>query len=243
MCGERCPLMATMRDGETRETHMFLRHADGHRQPVCVRTSPLRDPFGKIIGAVESFSDDTAVRAAQARVADLERLALVDPLTGLGNRRYLDMQVDSWIRDWSRTAVPFGVLFVDLDHFKQVNDTHGHDVGDEALAMVARTLTFGIRAGDILARYGGEEFVVLVRAETKGLTATAERLRSQVAASQLVAAQRRIGLTVSVGGATMADGDSAASLLRRADVALYRAKRAGRNRVEISDGPDAPGAE
>jgi diguanylate cyclase (GGDEF)-like protein/PAS domain S-box-containing protein len=235
LCGTRCPLAATMRDGQIREAHVFLRHADGSRRPVVVRAAPRYGPDGKITGAVETFSDDSVVRAARAELEDLQQIALVDQLTGLGNRRFLESKLTSWIGDWTSDKVPFGVLFADIDHFKKVNDTYGHSVGDEALAMVARTLSFVAGTNCVPARYGGEEFVVMVRGRPETLVATAEKLRSLVAASQLVIANQVIDLTISLGCATVAPGDDGASLLRRADLALYRAKEGGRNRVEADE--------
>ena len=233
LCGQACPLQATIRDGRCRDAHVFMHHADGHRQPVWVRAAPLRDPGGAIIGAVEVFSDDTAVATARAQVGELEQLALTDPLTGLGNRRYLEMQLSARLYEWTRYGTPFGVLIADIDLFKRVNDIYGHDVGDETLAMVARTLTFGLRGGDVVARYGGEEFVVIVaHTDPDGLGRTGERLRSLVAASRLVAARQSIEVTISLGGAMVTPGDSADTLLRRADTLLYAAKEAGRNQVK-----------
>jgi predicted signal transduction protein with EAL and GGDEF domain len=107
--------------------------------PVWVRSAPLHDPDGTIVGAVEVFSDDTAATTARAQVRELEQLALTDQLTGLGNRRYLEMQLRTRFHKWARYGSPFGVLIADIDWFKRVNDTYGHDIGDETLAMVART--------------------------------------------------------------------------------------------------------
>jgi diguanylate cyclase (GGDEF)-like protein/PAS domain S-box-containing protein len=232
LCGNRCPLMATMRDGQIREAHVFLRHADGSRRPVCVRAAPMFGPDGEITGAVETFSDDTAIRTARSELAELQQVAMVDTLTELGNRRFLEGQLESWVRDWADDQVPFGVLFADIDLFKKINDDYGHEMGDEALKMVARTLSFAAGPGCVPTRYGGEEFVVMVRGSADALLATAEKLRSLVAASQLVLAHQTVKLSISVGCAMACPGDGAAGLLRRADLALYRAKENGRNRVE-----------
>ena len=222
LCGAGCPLKATIRDGRCRDAHVFMHHADGHRQPVWVRAAPLRDPAGEISGAVELFSDDTAVTTARARVLEMEQLALTDPLTGLGNRRYLDAQLSSRLDEWTRYGWSFGVLIADIDLFKRVNDSYGHDAGDQALAMVARTLAFGLRGSDVVTRYGGEEFVVvLAHADPAGLASTAERLRMLVAASRLVVARQPIEVTVSLGGTLVAPGDNAEILLHRADTSLY----------------------
>jgi diguanylate cyclase (GGDEF)-like protein/PAS domain S-box-containing protein len=243
LCGSACPLTATIRDGRTSDAHVFMHHADGHRQPVWVRAAPLRGEDGTINGAVEVFSDDSAIACAQARVSELERLALTDPLTGLGNRRYLERQLSARLNEWERYGSAFGVLIADIDLFKRVNDTFGHDVGDQALAMVARTLAFGLRGNDLVGRYGGEEFVaVLSHPDPGDLALVGERLRSLVAASRLVVARQQVEVTVSLGGSLVAPGDTADTLLRRADAMLYAAKDAGRNRVHTHGIEPAPSA-
>ena len=235
LCGADCPLEAILYDGRCREAHLWLHHADGHRRPVWVRGAPIRDQGGAIVGAVEVFSDDTAVRWARARANELEQLALTDSLTGLRNRRYLENQLDSLLHEWARDGTSFGILFADIDLFKQVNDTFGHDVGDEVLAMVARTLSFGLHPDDVVARYGGEEFVAVVRRELEEFRGTAERLRTLVESSRLVVARQLIEVTISVGATVVAPGDDVESLLRRADLALYDAKQGGRNNVQIRE--------
>jgi diguanylate cyclase (GGDEF)-like protein/PAS domain S-box-containing protein len=243
LCGARCPLKATILDGRPRDTHVWLHHADGHRQPVWVRAAPIRDTGGKITGAVEVFSDDTAISLARSKVAELERMALADPLTGLGNRRYLMAELAGRCRDFVENGWGFGVLFVDIDRFKRVNDEYGHDAGDDGLKMVARTLSYALRGGEVLARYGGEEFVVLVpQADHAMLAATAELLRRLVASSRLVVHRREIPLTVSIGATVVMPGDDPETLLRRADALLYAAKDAGRDQVAI-DGPVAGGGD
>lgn len=231
LCGSRCPLSATMCDGQPREAHVYLRHADGHRQPVWMRAAAVYSD-DQIVGAVETFGDDTARRQAEVELAALREAAQVDSLTGLGNRRFLDRQLEAWLNDWGRHESPFGVLFADIDRFKAINDGYGHEVGDDALTVVGRTIAHATRANDLAARYGGEEFVLLVRGGSGEVVATAERLRRLIAASRLAAARELIEITVSIGVTMVAAGDDAETLLRRADLALHAAKQAGRNRVE-----------
>ncbi|KQP35496.1 diguanylate cyclase [Pseudorhodoferax sp. Leaf274] len=180
---------------------------------------------------------EDALAQAQCR---LQALATTDPLTGLANRRKLDEVLQLEFRRVQRGAAPLSLLLVDIDHFKQFNDTHGHHVGDEVLQRVAAEMTrLAQRAGDLAARLGGEEFVLLLPgAGAEEAALLAQALRRQVGALDLgTAAAGRI--TVSVGVATV---DAAlqlsepGELLRRADAALYRAKREGRNRV-VTAGP------
>jgi diguanylate cyclase (GGDEF)-like protein/PAS domain S-box-containing protein len=234
LCMTDCPLAATIKDGRPREATLWLRHADGHRKPVRTRTAPVRGSDGEIIGAVEVFSDDTAVLRA---VEDADRArhdALTDDLTGLPNRRLFDAALSGRLENLSRYGWQFGLLIVDIDHFKGVNDSHGHAFGDAVLVCVAQTLHGAVRAGDVLARWGGEEFTVLVESSDDArLIETAERLRALVARSETRLDGVRQRVHVSVGGALARPGDSAEALFARADAALYRAKHSGRNRIEI----------
>ncbi len=175
----------------------------------------------------------------QAANAALEQLVTTDALTGIGNRRRMSAQIGAELDRARRFGHPLALLMIDIDHFKHINDSAGHDAGDRALVAVARTLTQALRASDAAARFGGEEFVVLMP-ET-GLDVAceaAERLRAAIAALRLSGDRGQpISMTVSIGVAAFnaAHGaDTASSLLSRADRALYRAKAGGRDMVECA---------
>jgi diguanylate cyclase (GGDEF)-like protein len=194
-----------------------------------------------VSGAVEVFAENREALAAREERAELERAALIDPLTLVGNRRFADLTLASHIAGMHRLGWQFGVLLADVDGFKQVNDTHGHQAGDAALRVVAATLAGAVRAYDRVARWGGEEFLVLCPGlESAGLVALADRLRALVERSDVpVPTGGRLGLTISVGVAEAAPGDTADTLLARADAALYHAKGQGKNRVATV--PPSPG--
>ncbi len=161
-------------------------------------------------------------------------LAITDALTGLYNRRYMETHVRSLVEQAAARGKPLTLLVLDIDYFKSINDTHGHDAGDEVLREFALRVRKSIRGIDLACRYGGEEFVIVMPETDLAVgTIVAERLRRRVA-SEPFAIQRGSGsvaLTISVGIAGLCASDDAATLLKRADQALYRAKRAGRNRV------------
>jgi two-component system cell cycle response regulator len=162
-------------------------------------------------------------------------MAVTDPLTGLRNRLYLRSYLEAAMR-----TQPAAALLVDVDHFKAVNDAHGHTMGDAALHAVAERLRTHSRAADVVARWGGEEFVVaMVGATAEDAMAAAERLRAAVAEAPVArdAAGAPLWTTVSIGVALAARGGAVDALLEAADAALYRAKRAGRDRVEFA-GPE-----
>ncbi|WP_443750499.1 PleD family two-component system response regulator [Asticcacaulis solisilvae] len=163
-------------------------------------------------------------------------MAVTDGLTGLNNRRFLDHQLSLALSRHNRGGQPCSVLLLDIDFFKRVNDTYGHDAGDEVIKEFARRLSLNVRAIDLPCRFGGEEFVVLMP-ETESVDAghIAERVRQQVADAPFILSDgRQLNVTVSVGVATSQGlGDSPESLLKRADEGVYEAKSSGRNRVVI----------
>jgi two-component system cell cycle response regulator len=161
-------------------------------------------------------------------------LALVDPLTGLNNRRFLETHLATMLDQAQRRRAPLSLMIFDIDHFKSVNDTHGHDCGDEVLKGFADRLRRVIRAGDLLCRLGGEEFVIVMpNSSIEVATKVAERTRSAIQEEPFVIdnAGRTIPITVSIGVAGRGPDGDPDSLYRRADRALYRSKSEGRNRV------------
>ena len=238
LCRSGCPLAATIADGQPREMEVYLRHHEGQRVAVKVRAMPLRDAAGRVVGAVEVFSENEAALAARRRQAELEREALVDQVTLVANRRFAEATLASNLAEVKRLGRPLGVLLADVDHFKDVNDTHGHATGDRALRAIAATMAGAVRAYDVVARWGGEEFLVLCPGiEAPDLMRLAERLRALVERSDLrLGDGGSLALSVSIGAAAARAGDCADTLLGRADAALYRSKAEGRNRVTMETG-------
>ncbi len=208
--------------------------------------------WGSLAAAVTAGAFPDATLTRMARFADiatlavsairdreaLERSATVDELTGLANRRMFDLRMGQEVSRARRHAEPLALVMLDIDHFKVVNDTHGHAVGDRVLRRVAAHLRDAARAHDTVARIGGEELAwILPGAGIDRATDAAERLRAAIGADP----GDGVPVTASFGVADLASGDDPEALVRRADVALYRAKRAGRDRVVRADeGTSAP---
>lgn len=234
LCEGPCPLSLTMEDGLPREAHVYLHHKNGFRLGVSVRTTCVRDSRGDIIGGVEIFNDNSDRVRLLREVEQLELEAYRDSLTGLVNRRYIESVIESKLVESSKTGVPFGLLFADVDNFKAVNDTYGHGLGDIVLKLVGDNLRFNCRSNDIPARWGGEEFVIVAfDTGRESLFNFAERLRIMVMNSTIALGQTSFGVTVSVGATLSRDGDDLESLLKRGDCSMYESKIAGKNRVTI----------
>ena len=169
---------------------------------------------------------------AERRAAELGEQAITDSLTGTRNRRGITISALEAMAHAERYGHPLSVAMIDVDHFKEVNDTHGHKAGDRVLQGVAAVLTEALRLPDKVGRYGGEEFL-LVMPET-GLEETSkltERIRQQVSEAEFDIGDRKVKLTISIGAALFEKGEDLEQLVSRADRALYRAKDTGRNSV------------
>ena len=234
LCCEQCPAAKALVDGQRHEAEVFLRHKQGYRLPVRTCIDPIVSSDGIIIGAVELFTDISSSMALREQVHELEKMALFDGMTEIGNRRYAQMNLHARFNERKRYGWDFGLMFIDIDRFKLCNDSHGHDVGDRVLKMVAKTLSSNIRPFDVACRLGGDEFVViLVHIDPEGLFSSAEKLRTLVGQSAFFENNEQIHVTVSIGATLVQDTDTAETLMQRADALMYRSKKTGCNKVSI----------
>jgi len=235
LCNGNCPVSAIIR-GELSECReeILLHHREGHRVPVTILAFPIVDEGGTVFGAVEIFSESQQEDSYSSLIEDLKKAALLDPLTGIANRRFFTIKLIQALSDFERYNIPFGVIFLDIDHFKDVNDTFGHPTGDRVLRMVGETLRVHVRGSDLAARYGGDEFVlILAHITPENLERLAEKLRALIEMSFLVENKGKVSVTASLGATMARAGDSADTILARADRLLYEAKEAGRNRCAV----------
>ena len=232
LCNGRCPLSLSMETGQAVEDRVFLRRRDGQRIPVDVRVVPIEDDSGGIVGAVELFSDASGTVAIERVNEELRQLIRIDPLTHIPNRLAMLEALEREYQRYLRYTTPFSLLFVDIDHFKRVNDRHGHHIGDRALAWLAGKMVVNVRRSDMVGRYGGEEFLVLLTStRLEEAYHIAEHLRANL--QQDASPETGEVITASVGVATIRADEGVERLIERADRALYRAKQLGRNRVEL----------
>ena len=202
---------------------------DGTTFPVEVRSREIT--HHGVSALVTAVRDITAHKELQLK---LEHIANSDPLTGVGNRRYFE---EAGMREYFRSLryhEPMAVMMLDVDFFKKINDTYGHDIGDIALCELANICKSTLRTSDIFARFGGEEFAALLPSTCiKDAQISAERLRHNIEANVIDTEAGPISFTVSIGlSVLLPDDDGLEAMLNRADKGLYRAKDSGRNRVE-----------
>jgi len=231
-CSTGCPLSTGTDCGKARDVDTYLLHKRGHRVPVSARITPIKDETGCVIGAVEVLKDVTARKRVERRAGELEALAYFDALTGVPNRRFVEVKIQQSIQDVQVLGETVGLLLLDLDHFKEVNDMWGHPAGDLVLQAVTKTLMQSLRPTDVVGRWGGEEFLVLLPNTNFELLQTiCERCRILLAENAVPTGSGYVQITVSGGATLLRKNDSALSALKRADSLLYLSKSAGRNRI------------
>jgi len=171
LCRNGCPIAAAAADDLPKEADAYLHHKDGHRVAVTVRATPLKGPDDKVLGVVQVFADRSERSSLLAELETLRKEVLTDAMTGLGNRRYAELCASDALNEQRTGGKGFGVLMLDVDHFKRVNDSYGHASGDRVLRMVGWTLANAVRRNDAASRWGGEEFLVVCPGTDRALLA------------------------------------------------------------------------
>ncbi len=233
LCEGACPLSYTLLDGQPRSATVFLHHKDGHRLPVAIGVAPITDNQQNIIGAVEIFRDNSATVAALEHLKELEDLAYLDALTKVANRTYLEHFIVGKFNEFRRLGWFFGVIFVDVDRFKQMNDTFGQQTGDLVLKMVAQTLLKNCRSFDLIGRSEGEEFLCVISKmkDQDQIMSIAERLRVLVESAWVALPDCSLHVTISLGVTLARLPDTPETLIKRAEGLMHRSQAAGRNLV------------
>lgn len=191
-----------------------------------------------LVGLIEDYVSTAQPAIVSKKLMQiLNKMARVDQLTGMFNRKYLDEFADTSIPQALRTGTPYGILMVDIDFFKMINDTYGHDIGDEAIRIVSRVIKESIRKSDIAIRFGGEEFIVLLyNCDRAYLKDVAEKIRTNFAKQVISAGSETFSKTLSVGAVMFPDdSESIWKCIKYADISLYYAKEHGRNQVVCFD--------
>ncbi|MGB9631901.1 MAG: diguanylate cyclase [Chloroflexaceae bacterium] len=235
LCRNGCPLHETICDGRKREAVVFLHHKEGHRVPVYIRISPIRNETGEIIGAIELFSDRSKELYIIKELERHKRESKLDSLLEIGNRRYAEAMFHVRQLELKLTGKSFGVVFMDIDDFKSVNDAYGHAIGDKVLLMVSHTVANLLRHFDVFIRWSGDEFIIYLSDinKTEDLLAFAERVRNMVQSSFITLDGIRLSVSVSLGATLIRTEDTMGSVIERADSLMYMSKARGGNQSTI----------
>ena len=236
LCESICPLLETDSLHDIREVQVYIRHKEGHLVPAQARMVPLRDADGHITGAAEIFSDRSVGNEIEKRLEDLERLARLDVLTRLPNRRYLEEEATGRLAELERYDRYFGVMMIDLDGFAKMNEKFGAQSGDDVLRMIARTWFLAARPFDTVARWEDDTFaVVAVSIDREGLRSMGERFLMLLSNLLKPWDKSALGIGASIGATMVTRGDSTDSVISRAESMLEEAKLGGGGQMAIGD--------
>jgi diguanylate cyclase (GGDEF)-like protein/PAS domain S-box-containing protein len=229
LCGARCPLLKVIHEGVPTQAEIYMHHKLGQLVPVLIQGMPMEAPDGRITGAVEVFNDISPLRMAQTRIRELADAASLDELTSAYNRRGLEIIFNARLNEFRALASPFGLIFIDLDKFKEINDRHGHIVGDQVLAGVSASLKQSLRETDAVGRWGGDEFIILLQDVSKSsIRGVSRKIEKLISSQSYQTDAGPITLRCSAGGVVPEADDSLESMVERADKKMYYSKKARR---------------
>lgn len=233
LCLGGCSLHKTLENMVVNEATVFLQHKLGHRVPVSIKTAPLYDN-GVVVGAAEVFQDISRKSVLKEQLEKYKNLALIDQLTLLPNRRFTEIHIEQVFKDYHDFKMPFAIAFFDIDHFKDINDNFGNNVGDDMLKMLSQTYMNNVKSSDFVGRWGGEEFIAIFsNCDGQSLWKLIERIRILVENSTLKVDETELKVTISIGATMVKPKDNFESIIKRADELMYQSKENGRNRCTI----------
>jgi diguanylate cyclase (GGDEF)-like protein/PAS domain S-box-containing protein len=225
-----CPEGSLYKDEE-----ISLLHREGHRIPLMTRTAVIRDFRNAITGAIVLFSDNQGMVEARQTIEQLEQLALLDPLTNLGNRHYAEIQLQRSLDELRRYGWPFGVMLISVDKFEWGEDDRGNETAEQALKTVARTLSRRLRSSDVVSRWRQDQLVAIVlHVSYAHLEPIAEKLHLAAAGSTLRTSLGSLPLTISLGVSMAYEGDTVDSLMERTERMLDQSRAEGGNRATVA---------
>jgi len=239
LCEEGCPVKRVLSDGQTHSAEAYLQHKKGYRIPVIIRSFPIFGEGGEIVALVQAFHDNTPKFILPQQRAELERMQLLDPLTEVGNQRFLEIHLLSRLEEIKKYRIPFGLLYIDVDNLKIVNDSFGKPAGDQVLRSIAKTISNNIRLFDIVGRWDSDEFLVIVlNVDENNLDFVGNKIRLLVEKSNILAGSKSVRVTVSVGATVAFRVDSLENLLALARSSMEQSKWLGRNKVSVKTRKD-----
>lgn len=234
LCEVECPVKQALSDGQTHSIEAYLQHKEGHRLPVSIRAFPILDEDGEIVAAVETFHDISPKFIVPQRKKELEKMQLLDPLSEVGNQRFLEIHLLSRLEEIKKYRIPFGLLYIDVDNLKEVNDTYGKPTGDQILRSIAQTIANNIRFFDVVGRWDSDEFLVVVlNVNENKLDLVGNKIRLLIEKSNITIGSKLIRVTVSMGATLAFRVDTLEALISRARSLMEHSKWLGRNKVSV----------
>jgi diguanylate cyclase (GGDEF)-like protein/PAS domain S-box-containing protein len=238
LCLTQCPVSKTLRDGQKRESQVYLHHAAGHRVPVTVWIAPLYQD-GQIIAAVETFAERVTLPASLQHITEAQK-DLLDPLTQIGSRQMIEQNLSAAMSEWRNWETPFGLLLFEVDHYPQICDIYGEDIGRQVLQLAANTLCSNLRLIDSAGRWKDAVFAVIMpEVDVSGLQVMAERLRMLVEHAFIQLPKSVFGIaqlirvTISVGASLVDDDYHVDHLLQCTQAKMEESRQNGHNRVTL----------
>ena len=226
LCGTKCPLKATIEDGQERIADVLLTHKSGKRVPVKIKAKPIRNQAGEIIGALESFKDFSPEQKMLQQINELQLAANIDALTGIANRRYMEQHLELMDFQFRNNGLPYGVIFIDVNNLKMVNDTYGHEGGDELIVLVADTLKASFRVEDQVCRWGGDEFLAVLNNVTEDtLKKLRDKTKNKLNSLRMEIDGNEVLVSTAAGSALSLSDEVPMEVVTRADEAMYADKQ------------------
>ncbi|MBI2469836.1 MAG: GGDEF domain-containing protein [Planctomycetes bacterium] len=225
VCGGECLVVKSIADGCMHSMEVYVHHKEGHRVPILVRVSPIKDLQGEIIGAVEELCDNSSKAAYVHKIEELEKCALVDPHTGLMKKRGLEMNLRSVVGVMHRYGWSYGVIYADIDEFERINEMYGRNIGNDVLKMIAKTLQNSVRATDVVGRWEDDAFMVIAaNVNEDQLNKIANKIRVLVEQSGFSVEADIIRVTTSVCATIVRSNDTVGTLFERIDKLMEHSK-------------------
>jgi diguanylate cyclase (GGDEF)-like protein/PAS domain S-box-containing protein len=233
LCEDGCPLVTSMKDSVVVETNVSLHNKKGHRIPVTVRTTPMVDANGKVIGCIETFVENYTQSQVLQELWQSNEPGLTDAITGAGNRHFCEITLNTRLYQFNTFNVGFGAIYIRLDQFKGSVDMYGRNSPD-VLVVVARTLTNVLRKLDVVTRWENEDFIVIVpNMSVEVIGKVADRLRALIKSCFIVSGSKRIEFSASMGATLVRPGDTVETIVQRMQVLALASQEAGGNRVTL----------
>ena len=234
ICDDDCPVKQALSNGKTHKMEAYLQHKEGYRLPVAIKAFPILGEDGEIVAAVETFNDISPKFIMPQRKRELEKMQLLDPLTEVGNQRFLEIHLQTRLEEIKKYRIPFGLFYIDVDHLKVVNDSFGKPTGDQILRSLAQTMNNNIRFFDLVGRWESDEFLIVVlNVDENKLDFVGNKIRLLVENSNITVDSKLVRVTISLGGTLASRVDSLDILINRARSLMKHSKWLGRNKVSL----------